>query len=764
MRKLISTILALCMVLCLLPVTAAADDADPADPAVPTETVKLDVGAENGENDEYKIMDDAINIRKDGVVYELTGTTDKKLQMWGSNSPDPVKTFYLRLNEATINGGITIWNSGAKLVIEVVDGTTNTIKKVYAVNLTITGAGTLNATDLGTTQSKDVANLSKLYIRDTTINVTQAADARRSSEWNGECVLDGSAKVTYVSSTNHAALNLAQTNGVSHSLTMKGDSKLYCLHTDASNPSDSRVDGLAAYGATITLQDNAYLEAEGRDGTGKYIGSAIVCNVDITVKDNATIKATAYDVAVSTWGNVKVDGGKIIAKSAKSNGIYADGVISISNGATVEAEGYWPAVYGNAGVSIANSTVKATSTDDAAIFSKDTIEIKDAEVEASGHYPALFGVGAVSIENSKVKATSTDDIAIFSKDTIEIKDSVVEANGLEDSEGIYCWYGTKASGSWITTTGSETLDTGDDSITNSVLFNGKTGKVIGNAKLLENVTLENDMTLNVPAGTSLTVPDGMALTNNGTVKLLGDLYHSGNDTTKGDLICNSHSGGTATCTEPAKCDICQKPYGDKDSTNHVGLKHTDAKDATLAEAGNIEYWFCPACGKYFSDANAANEITRESTVIPALKAPSIKPADGKGVYTKNSGKDLAFTTENMPEEIKVKVGSTVLTEGKDYTVSNGSIVLKTSYLESLGYGSYTLVVTDANGVELARTSFTKSFTVRPAQQPALSGGKTAASGSGVTSAGTGDAGVAMYAVSAVLSLTGSAWVVGKKRK
>ena len=29
MRKLISTILALCMVLCLLPVTAAADDANP---------------------------------------------------------------------------------------------------------------------------------------------------------------------------------------------------------------------------------------------------------------------------------------------------------------------------------------------------------------------------------------------------------------------------------------------------------------------------------------------------------------------------------------------------------------------------------------------------------------------------------------------------------------------------------------------------------------------------------------------------------------
>ena len=710
MRKLISTILALCMALCLLPVTAAAEDANP---AAPTETVKLDVGAENGENDEYKIMDDAINIRKDGVVYELTGTTDKKLQMWGSNSPDPVKTFYLRLNGATINGGITIWNpSGAKLVIEVVDGTTNTIKKVYAVDLTITGKGTLKAADLGVAQ-KTGDLPSKLYIKDTTIVVNEPASAGDSCEWNGECVLDGGANVTYISNSDYSPLKVGVKNGdPTHSLTMKGDSKLYCLQ--GVETSAYSVSGLEAFDAAITLQDNAYLEAEGRDGTGKYIGSAIACNVDITVKDNATIKATAYGTAISTWGNVKVDGGKIIAKSAKSNGIYADNEISISNGATVEAEGYWPAVYGNAGVSIANSTVKA----------------------------------------------SGDDVAIYSPTNVMIKDSVIKATSPDDYDGILARGTATITGSWIETSGNEEFTVANDSITNSVLFNGKTGKVIGNATLPADAAVAQGMTLDIPAGTTLTVPEGKTFTNNGTVNVADENAVTNNGTT----LCNSHSGGTATCVEAAKCSLCKASYGDKDSTNHVGLKHTDAKDATLAEAGNIEYWFCPACGKYFSDANAANEITRESTVIPALKAPGIKPADGKGVYTKNSGKDLVFTTENMPEEIKVKVGSTVLTEGKDYTVSNGSIVLKTSYLESLGYGSYTLVVTDANGVELARTSFTKSFTVRPAQQPALSGGKTAASGSGVTSAGTGDAGVAMYAVSAVLSLTGSAWVVGKKRK
>ena len=712
MRKLISTILALCMVLCLLPVTAAADDANP---AVSTETVKLDVGAGNVENGEYQITNDAINILKDGVVYELTGTTDKKLQMWGSNSPDPVKTFYLRLNGATINGGITITNpSGAKLVIEVVDGTENTVQRIVAVDLTITGAGTINSEDLSVTQSWETANLSKLYIKDTKIIVNRMTG--NASEWNGNCVLDGKAEVRYTSGNNYPALNLGQTNKITHSLTMKGDSKLYCLHTDASNPSDYAVDGLAAYGAPITLRDNAYLEAEGRDGTGKYIGSAIVSDGDITVKDNATIKATAYGDSICLGGDLAVIGGKIDTKSEYGAGVFSyDGAINISDGATVDAEGNNPALYGTAGVSIANSTVKATSTGRAAIYSDGNINIQD---------------------------------------------SVIKAAGAEDYYGVYAENGVSASGSWIETTGPESPADSNYSITNSVLFNGKTGKVIGNATLPADAAVAQGMTLDIPAGTTLTVPEGKTFTNDGTVNVAEENAVVNNN----KIVCRSHSGGTATCVEAAKCSLCKASYGDKDSTNHVGLKHTDAKDATLAEAGNIEYWFCPACGKYFSDANAASEITRESTVIPALKAPGIKPADGKGVYTKNSGKDLVFTTENMPEKIKVKVGSTVLTEGKDYTVSNGSIVLKTSYLESLGYGSYTLVVTDANGVELARTSFTRSFTVRPAQQPALSDGKTAASGSGVTSAGTGDAGVALYAVSAVLSLTGSAWVVGKKRK
>lgn len=171
MRKLISTILALCMVLCLLPVTAAATSGG----TTSLPTVTLDVGAENqvGPNNEYEIADDAVKLLAADTVYELTGTTSKKVHMWGSNDLDNIKTFYLRLNQVTLNSGITIDNStGAKLVIEVVDGTDNTVSRLYAVDLTITGAGTINADRLGVTQSNKVKNLSKLYIKDTKIVVT----------------------------------------------------------------------------------------------------------------------------------------------------------------------------------------------------------------------------------------------------------------------------------------------------------------------------------------------------------------------------------------------------------------------------------------------------------------------------------------------------------------------------------------------------------------------------------------------------------------
>ena len=81
---------------------------------------------------------------------------------------------------------------------------------------------------------------------------------------------------------------------------------------------------------------------------------------------------------------------------------------------------------------------------------------------------------------------------------------------------------------------------------------------------------------------------------------------------------NDCSGGTATCTEKAVCEVCGKSYGELDPNNHTGLEHIPAKAATEDSEGNIEHWHCKVCGKYYADAEATKEITDADSVTKKL--------------------------------------------------------------------------------------------------------------------------------------------------
>ena len=100
-------------------------------------------------------------------------------------------------------------------------------------------------------------------------------------------------------------------------------------------------------------------------------------------------------------------------------------------------------------------------------------------------------------------------------------------------------------------------------------------------------------------------------------------------------VNDGHTGGTATCTERAVCEICGKAYGDLDGNYHANLKHIDAKAATKTAGGNIEYWYCEDCGKYFADAAATKEIKQADTVTAKLFGAAKSPQTGgdSGVVT-----------------------------------------------------------------------------------------------------------------------------------
>lgn len=88
------------------------------------------------------------------------------------------------------------------------------------------------------------------------------------------------------------------------------------------------------------------------------------------------------------------------------------------------------------------------------------------------------------------------------------------------------------------------------------------------------------------------------------------------------------SGGKATCAEKAVCEYCGKAYGKPDSNNHTDLKHIDAKAATKTAEGNIEYWYCGGCDKYYSDKDGINEIKKADTVTAKLPGNPKSPRTG----------------------------------------------------------------------------------------------------------------------------------------
>ncbi len=72
----------------------------------------------------------------------------------------------------------------------------------------------------------------------------------------------------------------------------------------------------------------------------------------------------------------------------------------------------------------------------------------------------------------------------------------------------------------------------------------------------------------------------------------------------------AHSGNEATCVSESKCKTCNYKLADKDPNNHVIADKTEAKAATCTVGGNLAYWHCADCGKYFADKNGEMDSSK----------------------------------------------------------------------------------------------------------------------------------------------------------
>ena len=186
-----------------------------------------------------------------------------------------------------------------------------------------------------------------------------------------------------------------------------------------------------------------------------------------------------------------------------------------------------------------------------------------------------------------------------------------------------------------------------------------------------------------------------------------------------------HSGGKATCTQNAVCEICKESYGSLDPNNHTDLKHIDAKVATAAEEGNIAYWYCDGCKKYFSDAAAIKEITKAATVTAKLP-PKITAGDGAAV-TQGEKKELTFTSDaSFADFVRVELDGTALEE-KNYTKREGStiITLNRDFVAALSVGEHTLAIVSQHGTATAKFTVKAKPTETATPQPTVTPKPTA---------------------------------------
>ena len=120
-----------------------------------------------------------------------------------------------------------------------------------------------------------------------------------------------------------------------------------------------------------------------------------------------------------------------------------------------------------------------------------------------------------------------------------------------------------------------------------------------------------------------------------------------------------HTGGKVTCKDKAKCEVCGAEYGELDAKNHTDLKHIPATAATKTTEGNIEYWYCEGCGKYYSDKDGTKEIKKADTVTAKLKDDSKSPQTGD---TSN----LALWIALLFVSGGAAIGTTVVSRKKKY--------------------------------------------------------------------------------------------------
>ena len=386
----------------------------------------------------------------------------------------------------------------------------------------------------------------------------------------------------------------------------------------------------AAGGRAFFVQVTGGLTIEDSAGGGKITNAG----VSDSMKTLVQVNGGAFTLKGGTLENV-TSGGTALFLNGNSTTIISGGTVeNVAQGAN--------AVYVNGGsFSMEGGSVKTSTTysSKAAIYANSSaasIEISGGNIESAtvGVYAAVTPVtvtGGAITAGAQAFQTRYATIPEDSTVTVESGGAVFYTfsgsdnkvyGGDFDAPAIVEEYTSEQPGTATIFGGTYTVSPMDyvdgGSAAASYTEAGKDGVfVVGTSdKIADKVSL-------APTGSQIEV-------------LQGDIDLS--IAADGVTVINSGNG----TVKVNNAEVTQDPLV---THTHHAVK-IDAKEATATENGNIEYWYCADCGKYFSGEALTQEISLADTVIPATGEPGARDVYYKDAST---GISLHADTRAVPE-------------------------------------------------------------------------------------------------------------------
>ena len=550
-------------------------------------------------------------------------------------------------------------------------------------------------------------------------------------------------------------------------------------------------------GATLTITGGGSLNASGSVNSGIYVqsntgnGTLAITGAKVTASSSKGANGVHIQCGVSSNASLTVNGGSLTATATGSNSginfLFGSGVsgsgtpsLNVSNSAIVKASGNTGGITSNSspvtpsgtGIVFNNGTGTVygdvTLQEDITINQGESLTIRDGASLNTGDNKVTVNGGTLNGEDKitgTVKYTPSITTASLPEGKVnEEYDAFLTADGSEPIEwsviqedslptGLSLSKGGKitgkptAPGDYVfTVTASNDVGSVSKELTitvkdvdpiYSIQNSGDinfTDAIEGYTPEVKTIMIKNDgnqpITLDQPSSTSfdvgtlskteLNVGETAEFTVQPKNGLLAGSYEE-------DIVITGTNNGKSvstkvnvkfnvkhnavkverkdpTCTEKGNieywyCEACRKYFQDEALTKELKQEETilpatghnltkvDEKKPTVDAAGNIEYWYCKVCDKYFSDEKAEHEITLEDTII--AKLPKFVSGANQE-WTRGSKDGLTFKIDTDIKEFKK-----VLVDGKelkdtDYDIKSGSTILtlKPSFLDTLSAGKH----------------------------------------------------------------------------